>query len=541
MLKINYDCTKSIIYEQNCSKTINIAHSAKKFHFFFPLLPNQSKFFPFISKFLFNYNNWVQVGQYLESILEQIDLIETEDKPIINQEKKLIKIHFLYDVELIISHNQYAVPENSRGLTEHQIKSYINDVYIKKQISDFGFNAIRSQVLKQEKSPIMDYIIEERKSRLFDVFEGADYYYLITPPSNNDDPYSLRRFFYEEPSRFKEFYYLNAIVIDKQVIRQPTQEAFDKIQRQIQSFISINKSVSPQMVTFIEKLDFMFQVKILPLLETSLDAKTKYSQSVQERLFEIEQSVAVYLLQEIMQSMRKIASHQDDYEYLYIHSILLFSNLIFAYEIFQSQPALLFNNQAKEFKYRLIAWIKIVQKRRSEIFVHLNEEDTAQCHTYAMQMIEDVKEILDHAMKKVRAIQKTIRAKEREQQEMENAGFLQRIFKKKEDFEYTISKLNDDIFEVQRVAFIDIIRKAKTHQKNVIFLEYENVIGITDTHRHYAVNMGDNGFTRLPILIKLPEDKTFFDVGETYNSLVGAFALLNQDWSIEKFEQMKQA
>lgn len=138
----------------------------------------------------------IAIAEYIESIIEQIEQIDTEDKPLINQEKRLIKTHFLYDIELIISNTQYTIPQTVRGLTEHQIKSFINDVYIKKQISEFGFNSIRSQTLKLENSPIMDYIIEERKVRLFEIFEGIEYYYLITPAnSKNEDPYSIRRFY----------------------------------------------------------------------------------------------------------------------------------------------------------------------------------------------------------------------------------------------------------------------------------------------------------------------------------------------------------
>lgn len=287
-------------------------------------------------------------------------------------------------------------------------------------------------------------------------------------------------------------------------------------------------------------MPYLFQVKILPFLETNLDAKVKYSQSIVDRLFDLEQAISIYILQEIMQAMNTIASSQDDYDYLYIHSILFGSNLIHAYEAFQSQPALLFNNQAKEFKYRLVAWVKIIQKRREEIFLRLNEEEFTHYHTKSLAMIEEVKTTLDTAMKKAKVLQKSIKAKEKEQLEFESAGFLKRLFHKNEDFQLAIEELNQEIFEVKRIAFLDIIKQAKKYNKTTLFLEYENIIGITDTHRHYAVNMGENGFTRLPILIRLPEDKTFFDVGETYNSLVSIFAILNQKWTTEKFERMKE-
>lgn len=490
-------------------------------------------------------DNIIVVGEYLESIIDQINQIHTDDQPILNKEKKLIKTHFLYDIDLIISHNHYKTPHNSRGLTEHQIKSFISDVYIKNQISDYISNSIRSQALKLKNSPIIDYIIEERKTRLFEVYEGIEYYYLVTPTNYNEDLYSIRRFLHEEPSLYKNFYYLNGLVIDKCLIHENNdtieqQNTLNKIKQQIQCFVSINKSVSPQLIDFIESIDIDFQNKILPLLEITLNPKIKYRLSVIERLFELEQSISIYFLQKIMYAIQHIASNKDDFEYLYTYSLLLFSNLIFSYETFQNQPALFFNHQAKEFKYRLIAWIKIIQKRKSEIFQHLNREDLQQQHQSSQQLINIILNILNDALKTIRNTNKNIKITEKELQDIESSSFLKRLFNKKEKIEQQLIQLNTELIEIKRFAFLEIIKQTKQYTKNIVYLEYENMIGITDTHRHYAINIGINGFTRLPILIQLPEDKRSFDVGETYQSLVKTLSSLNQTWNIEEFEQVKK-
>lgn len=486
-----------------------------------------------------------KLSEYLESIVEQIEGIDTEDKPLINLEKKQITKHFLYDISLIVSNNTYQTPENSRGLSERHFKSFIHDVYIKKQISGYSFYPLRPQALKLTHSPIMDYIIEQQRTRLFEIYEGTEYYYLITPSSHNEDPYSLRRFLFEEPSRFREFFYLNGMVIPKELIQQKLALNTPKgelIKLSIECFVSINKSISPEMISFIEYLDETFQHKILPLLEQRLDQKTKYTISVNDRLFQIEQAISVYLLQEIHRAMNKIATSNDDFEYLFIHSIMLFSNLIFAYEVFQSQPALLFNQQAKSFKYRLIAWIKIVQKRQNEIFVPMNDEqEQLTCHKNAMMIIENIKEILDSAKKNTRAIEKQIKSKEQELKEQQSGGLLKRLFNKKEQIEAQISEYHDELFEIKRKSFLDIIKQAKQHTKNIIYLEYENIIGISDTVRHYAVNMGIYGFSRLPILVQLPEDKEQFDMNQTYHSLITEFNILSQDWTIQQYEEKLKA
>lgn len=485
--------------------------------------------------------NLNKLSEYLESIIEQIEQIDTEDKPIINLEKKQITKHFLYDISLIVSNNKYENPVNSRGLSERHFKAFIHDVYIRKQISGFSFYPLRAQALKLEQSPIMDYIIEQQKTRLFEIYEGANNYYLITPASRNEDPYSLRRFLFEEPSRLNEFFYLNGMVVPKDIIHEKlalNTPKGDLIKRSVECFVSINKSISPEMIHFIEYLDEVFQHKILPLLEQSLDQKTKYTISVNDRLFQLEQAISVYLLQEVHRAMNKIATSHDDFEYLCIHSLMLFSNLIFAYEVFQSQPALLFNMQAKTFKYRLIAWMKIIQKRQNEIFVRMSDEkEQLDCHKKAMSIIENIKEILNTAKKETREIERSIKAKEQELKEQQTGGFLKRLFNKQEQIEAQIAEYQSELFNIKRKSFLDIIKQAKQHSKNMLYLEYENIIGISDTVRHYAVNMGIYGFSRLPILIQLPEDKEQFDMNQTYHSLITEFNILSQDWTIQQYEE----
>lgn len=485
--------------------------------------------------------NLNKLGEYLESIVEQIEQIDTEDKPIVNLEKKNIKNSFLYDVSLIVFNNTYQTPENSRALNEHHFKSFIQDVYIRKQISGYRFYPLRPHTLKLEQSPIMSYILEQQKTRLFEIYEGTEYYYLITPANQNEDSYSLRRFLYEDPSRFREFFYLNGTVVSKEIIQQKlplSSPQGDIVRQAIECFVSINKSVSPEMIDFIENLDLTFQHKILSLLKLSLDQKAKYSQSVHDRLFQLEQAVSVYLLQEIHCAMNKIATSDDDFEYLFIHSIMLFSNLISSYEVFQNQPALLFNQQAKSFKYRLIAWIQIIQKRRNEIFVRMiHEQEKITCHKNAMFIIENIKNILDTAKKETYNVEKQIKIKEQELKEQESVGFLKRLFNKKENIEAQITQYHEELFEIKKRAFLDIIKQAKQHTKNILYLEYENIIGISDTVRHYAVNMGVYGFSRLPILIQLPEDKELFDMNQTYHTLITEFNILNQDWTIQQYEE----
>ena len=57
----------------------------------------------------------------------------------------------------------------------------------------------------------------------------------------------------------------------------------------------------------------------------------------------------------------------------------------------------------------------------------------------------------------------------------------------------------------------------RTHENSSVFLEFESLQSFQKVERHYAFPCGDNGLTRLPVLIHLPETYDDFDV-ENFNA-----------------------
>lgn len=65
--------------------------------------------------------------------------------------------------------------------------------------------------------------------------------------------------------------------------------------------------------------------------------------------------------------------------------------------------------------------------------------------------------------------------------------------------------------------FLEIIQVPRTYENSSVFLEFESLQNLQQVERHYAFPCGDNGLTRLPILIHLPETYDDFDV-ENFNA-----------------------
>lgn len=90
-----------------------------------------------------------------------------------------------------------------------------------------------------------------------------------------------------------------------------------------------------------------------------------------------------------------------------------------------------FNPHARLFKYRLIAYLKLLEQRRTQIFVIFHDEFHYQQQVLALSApTQEIRELLNDTLEQTRQIQQQIRQLEREIQNTENRGFLKRLFKK---------------------------------------------------------------------------------------------------------------
>ncbi|EFF83783.1 hypothetical protein HMP0015_0790, partial [Acinetobacter haemolyticus ATCC 19194] len=91
-------------------------------------------------------------------------------------------------------------------------------------------------------------------------------------------------------------------------------------------------------------------------------------------------------------------------------------------------------------------------------------------------------------------------------------------------------KLKEKTIQIKRNAHQEIIRMQRRFPSLIVYLEFESLISVNHKERHYAFPTGDNGITRLPILIEIPEDRASFDLQTICNSLNFDLSLANQKW-----------
>jgi len=144
-----------------------------------------------------------------------------------------------------------------------------------------------------------------------------------------------------------------------------------------------------------------------------------------------------------------------------------------------------FNPHARLFKYRLIAYLKLLEQRRTQIFVIFHDEF--------------------HYQQQVRAVSAPTQ------------------------------EIRELLTEVRDHCDLRMIAMQKQATQESVYLEAKNLIPVIDAKvRHYAFANGENGVTRLPLLLQLPEDRNSFNMQSILVALNYEFLLSAKSWGMSK-------
>lgn len=478
-----------------------------------------------------SYQDVIKIADYLETIQSQIDRIDTEDDQNFIRDKQLLRKTFLYDAANIIKTITLVVPPNCRHLTVEEIRTFILEIYIKHQILGYWFKTIAPRQLTEFTETIFqNFIIQEQKIRDFEVIETSQSFYIIaTIHDFRQNPYSVRRFLMEEEFGIDRSIYLNGVVLDKKKLEQ---EAYiQQFKWQVSRIITIQRQVAKQVLDLIEDLNNVTYDVLRPLLNKPLDA-SGYSveQVIQDRLLDVENIITIDILQPLSQALRTAIQHSDEFDYSFISMHRLFSEILSLYKEFSFEPIIAFNTQAQTFEYKLISYLKLMEKRRTEIFIPLDNESFAKSHRQSIEAIKSVKDVIADALDRHKSINLAYSQKKRELENQKNKGFFKKLFDKSERLSDELEELRISGVNNRRNAYIDIVKIPKQHDQTSVYLEFESLISINQTERHYAFSNGDNGVSALPILVQLPEDKEKFNLQQVSNILNFDLSKARQKW-----------
>ena len=483
-------------------------------------------------KSLESYNEVEQIADYLESMITQIDQIDVEENIELQRLKLSIRTEFIYSAAVIIRQKtQLTLPENNRHLTTDCVKSFILEVYLKQQLLNFWFKALRPRELAKQPHPLLQsFLKDQQRLRQLEVVRTSRYIFALAPSREiNINVFSIRRFLQEEKLAFSNNIYLTSAILDLAQINNA--EHTEQFKWQISRIITIEKQISAQIIDLVDKLETYNADHMIPLLFKKFDASgLTIDKVIQQRLWDFEQGLTIHILEPLDHGLRQLAINNDECDYLFVSARQLMADIISYFKEFQTQPAIIFDHQASVFSSRLLAYLTLLQKRQMDVFSKQSHDEWIINVDKMTEPMTVLKKTCTDALEQHKVLLLDIKEKQRNVKEKENS-FMNKLFKTTNNMQEKINDLKHEVFELRQKAYIDIVKIPKKYPSFIVYLEFESLISINDKERHYAFSTGKNWVKRLPILVQLPEDRNLFNLQELYNTLEFDLSKMNQKWA----------
>lgn len=478
------------------------------------------------------YQDVHQIADYLESVIAQIDRIDVEENLELQRTKKTIREEFIYAAAAVIkAKTQLLIPNNARQITADIMKSFILEVYLKERLLGFWFRRVQPRQLAEDPNPLLNgFLRQNQRMRQLEVVKTSTCIFALSPSRDADvNPFSIRRFLNEERLFGSDNLYLNGAVIELHTLDHP--ENVQSFQWQINRIITIQRQISQQVIELVDEFELYNSQQLVPLLFSALDSSGLIAEKViQQRLLDFEKNLSIHILERLEHALRHMVTNDDECEFLFISMRQLMADIISYFKDFQSQPAVMFDNQANVFAGRLVAYLTLIEKRRFDVFAMLGREDWNQNIEKINEPLILIQQLIKEALEKQRGVQKDIAEQQRLLAEKKNS-FFAKLLKTEQNIQAKIVTLKHDLFELRQQAYFDIVRVPKKYPQYTVYLEFESLISINDKERHYAFASGKQWVTRLPIFVQLPEERSSFNLQVLHQSLQYDLTKMNQKWS----------
>lgn len=457
------------------------------------------------------YCDVLKLADKIEDIFFCLDNLNLHELLYEYQNRNRIKIAFLYDLAQWIDTVKLKVSPSFRKLDSHMIKSYLKEVFIKQKIQGQDFrNWDSSDIDFQKFIHIPSFIRDEGKDRKFFVVEGQEYWFLIGSTDKiSKNPYSFRRFLHESSSGngVEEYVYLTHVVIKKYDTYDL--KCLSAFSLSMSRFYTLDLGPPSTLLDFINEARSLERRYLKPLLKEHLEqVGSSIEAIIKERMVTYEKQVSVLILQKIPR-IQAVIHNKDDQDYLVYHLDKLLKEMIESINDFKLQYLVMNSPSSEILLVKLMALKMLITKSHDFIFsqdLSIKERSEA--------MGEPIIKIQEELHKAKMFIKE---AKELESKvnnyllAVEKGSFWKKITLGRKP-RYTIEDINKEKLDLKKEFFLSIIRMAKTQKMGMVYIEFECDEIINKNYRHYAIADGELGISRLPKVLRLPEDKEEFNI-----------------------------
>ena len=397
----------------------------------------------------------------------------------------------------------------------------IIEVYIKQQLLGYWFKPLLPKYSQTMQHPFFKYfLLKEQDFRKFDIVQTSEFIFLIAPIQHfGHNPYSIRRFLIEEQIEYEghQQIYLNSVIVEFSRIKDGIY--VNEISGYLQKMITIQHQVHKDVLEIVADFEQFVDKKLIPYLMEPLGLNTKNSEGiVNDYLKNIENMLTNYIFLPLRNAVKSGLSHIEEFEYLFMSVHRILSEILGHYRDFKEQPSLFFNNDIQLLEYRIMAYLKFLEKRKDEIFIPMHGTEWGTMNERSQQPVRKIQDLLEFHMQDYREL-KNYMGHLLEEQTTTKGSFLKRIIKG-EKVEKDLIQAEAAAIRMKKQVYLDIVAVPKSLPKYSVFIEFESLTSMNEFERHYAFPNGDNGLARLPVLMKLPENLGDFDFEEFNASIL---------------------
>ena len=370
---------------------------------------------------------------------------------------------------------------------------------------------MRNRQLAEMPFPILNtFLREQQKIRQLEVVRASKYLFAIAPTLEYAiNPFTIRRFLLEE-RLFSRTVLLNGVAINTAMLANCDEKYTETFKRQIDCVITVETTISRVVIDFFDELEKYHDNVLLPMLFEPFEARGNLDKMVNERIAKYEKLLTANILEPMKRGLQTLSKNNDECDYLYVGMRQLFGSVLNVFQDFQTLPAVMGNEAAETLFSKLVAYATFLEKRRSDVYVAQSETQWAENHQRGQQGIAKVREFVNKQIKPYRELVKQVAA----QQEIVDkpATFIDKILKRKEAQEEKLEALKKKMRQTAWDVHQNIFHMPKDFKDQMVHLEFDSLLITDETQRNYAFPSGDNGVTRLPLVVTLPENRLDFNL-----------------------------
>lgn len=413
----------------------------------------------------------------------------------------------MYELSGLSDNITFEIANNRRGINDRIIRIFLKEVYIKHAIAGINFCAWDSDDLDGLEINLPAELVSEIKDRKLSVIETQKFWFLIAPTNTiNANRYSLSRFLTED--RAFGLYVTYGCFVPKAKIDD--KEILQVILNLIGTIYTLDKAVSPSLLKFIEDSKQAHYRHLGPLLRQKIISNGDIEACVHERLTQYEKKLSALVLSRMTNIMQYSISESDFFVFSH-HVQKILADLWRDLDAFSMLPIAEFTESAQIMSNRLMAYRLLIQKN---LFMLCDNNKNWQEKLAILKApYKDIKEKYDEAAIQMEELDVML-SKAYHYEDRKNKGqlFAKLGFGRPK---YSSEEVLAGKQEIAADFFIEIVRLAKEYYSYLVYLEFENPEAIlnNDEYRHYAMAYAKNAVDRLPMIIKLPENRSSFEMG----------------------------